>query len=626
MKKELILSEIFLSNDNVQRDSWNKLFVLVSKYMGYLRRWYLVVNIDMNEIRYFIISNKELPPTIGDLTEFLFEKTKLDLSLKYISDFIYTPKNGSNLIDVYETNELKHNRKLKQVRLKFYLKKESIYHSNTKFIFEDYKKTFFMKSSLTSNPSTLLSINYKDTRFFYKKKPKYLDMQKAMHLLKSDIQNTILKVNTFPYLQGDYYLNQNSYNFDKHSLIIGGSGTGKSKLMSLMIQNISSNFDYRFKYKVIVIDPHASMERDLYNIEKSKIVDFIDSSVDLFSSNTEDIIPNIERMASLFQNLFSDQYNAKIDRLIRYSSYVLFIKKDFSFINLRNLLLDSEYRNNLIKELEKLLPDPVVTFFLVEFNELKTRSYNDSIAPIVSFIDELLLLPVFNIKEKLSNIDSIIEDNFLTVFSLNRNKIGDKATKTISALILNQITNIIESRKIDEHIILMIDEVPILENNLMSKLLSEARKYNLSLFLAGQYFSQISSELKSAVFANTSNYYIFRVSKDDATILENNLSIKLAFDNTLENRINFITNLSDRECLVRLSSGGVLVSTFKAKTNDWVVTDKADIKLKKVAPEPFVSTIKEEKTLFSIESRIKLNDIMIEQSTSRKKVSESDEK
>ena len=47
-------------------------------------------------------------------------------------------------------------------------------------------------------------------------------------------------------------------------------GTGKSKLLSLLVNNIYKNPEYKMKYKIVVIDPHSSLEEDIGGLE-SKI-------------------------------------------------------------------------------------------------------------------------------------------------------------------------------------------------------------------------------------------------------------------------------------------------------------------------------------------------------------------
>ena len=51
-------------------------------------------------------------------------------------------------------------------------------------------------------------------------------------------------------------------------------GTGKSKLLSLLVNNIYKNPEYKMKYKIVVIDPHSSLEEDIGGLESTKVIDF----------------------------------------------------------------------------------------------------------------------------------------------------------------------------------------------------------------------------------------------------------------------------------------------------------------------------------------------------------------
>ena len=85
----------------------------------------------------------------------------------------------------------------------------------------------------------------------------------------------------------------------------------------------------------------------------------------------------------------------------------------------------------------------------------------------------------------------------------------------ITGLIIGIIFQLVQRRKYQEHIILIIDEVAVVENPILRNLLAEARKYNLSIILAQQYFGQVSKELKDAIFSNVMNYYSFRISREE---------------------------------------------------------------------------------------------------------------
>jgi hypothetical protein len=67
---------------------------------------------------------------------------------------------------------------------------------------------------------------------------------------------------------------------------------------------------------------------------------------------------------------------------------------------------------------------------------------------------------------------------------------------------------------------LYIDEFQNITTPAISTILSEARKYRLSLNIAHQYIAQLEDDIKNAVFGNVGSMAVFRVGPDDAKYLE----------------------------------------------------------------------------------------------------------
>lgn len=128
------------------------------------------------------------------------------------------------------------------------------------------------------------------------------------------------------------------------------------------------------------------------------------------------------------------------------------------------LLLELDYRNKILEQTKGHIPTSVYNFFMVDFNDLKSKSYGEAISPIIGFIDEMEMLPVFNGAQSSNNLKDVVKNNFLTIFSLDRTRLGDKIIKTISGLIMQQLLTVIQKRDFDEHIIFIIDEVAVVEN------------------------------------------------------------------------------------------------------------------------------------------------------------------
>lgn len=603
-------SEIYLTKNYVLKKEWEDLINVISNYNGLLKNWKIIIENNSNQLRYFIKSDCSLPATINGLNAFLMKNIENNkLYYSYLSLPFFT-NTENNIIDIINYLEIKNKGTLNFIEITF--KKLSKNNIKKKIVIYLTKNGNTKKYRLLlSNPTNILSVDFDNNkRYFFKSAPKYLDINKILHLLSTDINSSIFKIDTFPYLQGDFYLNQNNFSFDKHSVVLGASGTGKSKFLSLLINNIYKNSDLKQRYKIVIIDPHAALEDDIGGI--SRVIDFKTTldSIDLFINNPDDVISSTELLLELFKSLIADQYNSKLERVLRHSIYVLLLDNSFNFSNLRKILLELEYRNFLIKKLKNKLPISVIEFFLTDFNDLKTKAYGEAVSPIIAFIDEMEMIPVFNNQTNEDNLRKTIYDNFLTLFSLDRTKLGDKVTKTISGLVMQQLLSLIQNHSFNEHIIFIVDEVAVIENPILCRFLAEARKYNLSLILAGQYFSQITDKLKNAIFANVINYYIFRVSKMDANILVDNFNMKIPLDDTRDKKIKMLTELNNRECILRIDSNDKLLPAFKAST----ISYESIPRIKKANKLEKNNSLKTD-CKFTIGNNINLKDILLSSST-----------
>lgn len=603
-------SEIYLTKNYVLKKEWEDLINVISNYNGLLKNWKIIIENNSNQLRYFIKSDCSLPATINGLNAFLMKNIENNkLYYSYLSLPFFT-NTENNIIDIINYLEIKNKGTLNFIEITF--KKLSKNNIKKKIVIYLTKNGNTKKYRLLlSNPTNILSVDFDNNkRYFFKSASKYLDINKILHLLSTDINSSIFKIDTFPYLQGDFYLNQNNFSFDKHSVVLGASGTGKSKFLSLLINNIYKNSDLKQRYKIVIIDPHAALEDDIGGI--SRVIDFKTTldSIDLFINNPDDVISSTELLLELFKSLIADQYNSKLERVLRHSIYVLLLDNSFNFSNLRKILLELEYRNFLIKKLKNKLPISIIEFFLTDFNDLKTKAYGEAVSPIIAFIDEMEMIPVFNNQTNEDNLRKTIYDNFLTLFSLDRTKLGDKVTKTISGLVMQQLLSLIQNHSFNEHIIFIVDEVAVIENPILCRFLAEARKYNLSLILAGQYFSQITDKLKNAIFANVINYYIFRVSKMDANILVDNFNMKIPLDDTRDKKIKMLTELNNRECILRIDSNDKLLPAFKAST----ISYESIPRIKKANNLEKNNVLKTD-CKFTIGNNVNLKDILLSSST-----------
>lgn len=661
--------EFYLLKDQVTKEDWNRLYNIFSQYVGLLKEFQVVVKVEENTIRYFVLSDKDLGSLSNNIEVGVLrpiEKVKIGLPSPTSAgkERLVIMKAGGDLLDLKEKYKVKKAKDLqfaviKCRRINF---EKSITH--TYLYFQDSGKNWTINHKVAATfPSFMLAIDFTvNTRYLRKKIAKYLDIQKSLHVMQGENVGAVFEIDTFPYLPKNYFLNLNSYDFEKHSFIIGASGSGKSKLISLIVDRLANSPGLKQNYRVIVIDPHASLETDLQGVQDSTVINFKgrDDGAELFGGSGTDISAATELTGTLFKSLLNDQHNPKLERVLRFALYVLMTAQVMSLDNLKRFVTDIEYRNQVLAHVSGYIPDNIVRFFGTDFNEIRTKYYNEAISPIASLVDEMQMQPsLAGNDQNAMSLGQIINNNFLTMFSLNKVSMGEKVVKTIAGLLIQQIFLLAQARAFNQKVILIIDEVSVVQNPALAQILAEARKFGLSVILTQQYFGQIEKDLQAAIFTNVLNYYVFKVSEDDARALEGNLTIELPKelleaekDKGLKQsdvRVEMLTSLHPRECFLRLSAGGQILPCVKARTLDVtaapVVNTQVELKAYEQKQElparfveqqqmrqeirqtaynesPRVATVAPTQPTASIGQRefINLQDILASQSSSRRKV------
>jgi len=559
------LYEIYLSSDTITADAWQRLLHAITSLSHPGTCWQIFTLETNSKLHFYLEVALTLPATIDSIPEFFFQISEHPVAPPTPKRLRFDPTiPTTNLFALQNYFEIKKRQKLLSIQITFH-KLFQNYYFNRIFIIA----SRFGYPLTTVSPAQLLTADFASNHhLLYKSAPKYLDAQKILPFLGDTKESALLKTETFPYQTSHSYLRLQNLDFARHSLVLGASGSGKSKFLSLFIESLATNPEFQQDYKIVVIDPHAALENDIGAYART--IDFQSEadSIQPFDNTSRDPVVTTELMLELLKSLLADNYNPKSARVLRHSLSILISLGEFNFHNLNRLLLDLEYRNQILKK-RQVLPASSVEFFLTEYNEIKTRFYTEAISPIISLIDEIEMIPVLGQAINAPDLQTTIASNFLTLFSFDRTKLGDRVTATLSGIIMQQLLTLVQNHTFKEHIIFIIDEVAVVENPILKRFLSEARKFNLSLILAGQYFGAISEELRTAIFANTTNYYIFRVAKDDATSLVQSLDFKIPLDDTIERKIKTLSDLQNRECVARVSCDNQLLPAIKGHTLDF---------------------------------------------------------
>ena len=143
-----------------------------------------------------------------------------------------------------------------------------------------------------------------------------------------------------------------------------------------------------------------------------------------------------------------------------------------------------------------------------------------------------------------------MDNKKILLVNLSKGRLGELNANLIGMLIVMKFQMAALSRvdsygKKLQDFYLYIDEFQNVTTPAIASILSEARKYRLSLNIAHQYIAQLPEEIKGAVFGNVGSMGIFRTSPEDAEFLASKFApVFTASDITkIENRNAYMSML-----------------------------------------------------------------------------------
>ena len=315
----------------------------------------------------------------------------------------------------------------------------------------------------------------------------------------------------------------------RHMYVIGKTGTGKSTLLANMAIN-----DLKNDEGLAVIDPHGDLIEILLNfIPSHRINDVIyfnpaDTNDRIVKMNLFEGDNMIHReliasgIISIFHKLYGYSWGPRLEYILRNSLLTLLSAPSAKLSDVIRLLTDEKFRSKIIDKLE----DPILkSYWVNEYNQLDKRFRNQSISSILNKIGQFVASPlvrdVVDAQTSSFSIEELMSEGKILLVNLSQGKLGDDNATLLGAMLITKIqlaamgrVNIPEEKRRDFY--LYVDEFQNFATESFIKILSEARKYRLSLTLANQYIAQIPEEVQKAIFGNCGNIASFVMGADDA--------------------------------------------------------------------------------------------------------------
>ena len=314
----------------------------------------------------------------------------------------------------------------------------------------------------------------------------------------------------------------------RHTYIIGKTGMGKSTLLENMLYS-----DIMSGRGIALIDPHGDLaDTILANIPKSRTNDIV-----LFDpSDTEFPIafnmldnPNPELrpivasgLVSIFKKMFAESWGPRLEYILRNTILTLLLIPDTTLISIPLMLTHESYRRKVVAKIS----DPIlIQFWTQEFEKMAPGQMSESINPILNKVGQFLSSPILrNILGQPKNPFSlrwIMDNGKIFIVNLSKGKIGEDASALLGAMMVTKFqieamtrADTPEANRRDFG--LYVDEFQNFATDSFATILSEARKYKLSLTMANQYIAQMPETVQGAVFGNVGSLISFQVGYDDA--------------------------------------------------------------------------------------------------------------
>jgi len=356
----------------------------------------------------------------------------------------------------------------------------------------------------------------------------------------------------------------------QHVYLIGKTGMGKTALeKNLVIQDIQSGRGVGF------IDPHGETAESLLDfIPSNRVNDVVyfnpaDIEYPIAFNVMEHVGPNQRHLVAsglmgVFKKMWPDVWSARMEYILHNAILALLEYPGSTLLGINRLLADAEYRKKVVDQ----VTDPVIkSFWTKEFARYSERYEVEATAAIQNKIGQLISAPLIRniVGQVKTSIDmrKVMDEGKILIVNLSKGRIGEDVSQLLGSLIITKLQLAAMSR-VDtpeeerKDFFLCVDEFQNFATISFMNILSEARKYRLDLTLAHQYITQMSEEVRDAVFGNIGTLISFRVGAEDAEFLEKEFTPEFTEED--------LVNLDRFHIYLRLMINGLTGRPFSAKT------------------------------------------------------------
>jgi hypothetical protein len=213
--------------------------------------------------------------------------------------------------------------------------------------------------------------------------------------------------------------------------------------------------------------------------------------------------------------------------------------------------------------------NPIVNQF---WNEIATQAGGDAalenIVPYITnkfddFTANDFMRPIIGQQESSFNFRAVMDKRKILLVNLSKGRLGERNANLLGLIMVGKLFMAALSRADDPRAVfppfyLYIDEFQNITTDSIPGILSEARKYKLSLTIAHQFLAQIDEKVRDAVFGNVGSMSVFRVGQEDGEFFAKQFAPTFSAP-------DFI-NIENYNAYVRMLAVGVPQKPFNIRT------------------------------------------------------------
>lgn len=364
----------------------------------------------------------------------------------------------------------------------------------------------------------------------------------------------------------------------RHLYVIGQTGTGKTSFMKTLIEQ-----DIRNGEGVCFIDPHGNDILDLLGVippERYEDVIYFDPAymdrpfglnlLEYDPAHPEQKTFIVNEILAIFRRLYGDVPESMGPAFEQYfRNATLLVMEDpasgSTMLDIARVLSNSSFRNLKLARSR----NPIVNQF---WQEIATKAEGEaSLQNIVPYITNKFddftandfMRPIIGQQESSFKFREIMDNRKILLVNLSKGRLGERNANLLGLILVGKLFMAALSRADNPRgdfapFYLYIDEFQNITTDSIPGILSEARKYKLSLTIAHQFLAQVDEKIRDAVFGNVGSMAVFRVGQEDGEFFGKQ------FDPTFK-ASDFI-NIENYNAYVRMLAGGVPQKPFNIKS------------------------------------------------------------